>query len=47
VTQHITYTIHAAGASAEEVIRLVERKSRQAAGNGLFDRAPSTGPYGR
>ena len=47
VTQHITYTIHAAGASAEDVIRLVERKSRQAAGNGLFDRAPSTGPYGR
>jgi len=47
VTQHITYTIHAAGASAEEVIRLVERKSRQAAGNGLFDRAPATGPYGR
>lgn len=47
VTQHITYTIHAAGASAEDVIRLVERKSRQAAGNGLFDRAPATGPYGR
>lgn len=47
VTQHITYTIHAAGASAEEVMRLVERKSRQAAGNGLFDRAPATGPYGR
>lgn len=47
VTQNITYTIHAAGASAEEVIRLVERKSRLAAGNGLFDRMPSTGPYGR
>ena len=47
VTQHLTYHIHAAGASAEEVIRLIERKSRQAAGNGLFDRAPSTGPYGR
>ena len=47
VTQHINYTIHAAGASAEDVIRLVERKSRQAAGNGLFDRAPATGPYGR
>ncbi|AVO37403.1 phage tail tape measure protein [Pukyongiella litopenaei] len=47
VTQHITYTINAAGASAEDVIRLVERKSRMAAGNGLFDRAPATGPYGR
>lgn len=47
VTQHIEYTIHAAGASAEEVIRLIERKSRQAAGGGLFDRAPSTGPFGR
>ncbi|PID95840.1 MAG: phage tail tape measure protein [Alphaproteobacteria bacterium] len=47
VTQNITYTIHAAGASAEEVIRLVERKSRHAAGNGLFDRAPAIGPYGR
>lgn len=47
VTQHITYTINAAGASAEEVIRLVERKSREAAGNGLFDRTPATGPFGR
>ena len=47
VTQNITYTINAAGASAEDVIRLVERKSRQAAGNGLFDRVPATGLYGR
>lgn len=47
VTQNITYTINAAGASAEDVIRLVERKSRQAAENGLFDRAPATGPFGR
>lgn len=47
VVQNITYTINAAGASADDVIRLVERKARQAAGNGLFDRAPATGPYGR
>ncbi len=47
VTQHISYTIHAAGASAEEIIRILERKSRQAAGGGLFDRAPATGLYGR
>jgi len=47
VTQNITYTINAAGASAEEVIRIIERKSRAAAGNGLFDRVPSTGLYGR
>ncbi len=47
VTQNITLTIHAAGASAEEIMRLIERKTRQAAGNGLFDRAPATGPYGR
>ncbi|WP_299298125.1 hypothetical protein [uncultured Tateyamaria sp.] len=47
VTQHITYTINAPGASAAEVIRLIERKSRQAANNGLFDRTPTTGPYGR
>ena len=47
VVQNITYTINAAGASAEEVIRLIERKSHQAATNGLFDRVPATGPYGR
>lgn len=47
VTQHITYTINAPGASADEVMRLIERKSRQAAGAGLYDRAPVTGAYGR
>jgi hypothetical protein len=47
VTQNISYTINAAGASADEIIRLIERKSRQAAGNGLYDRASAIGPYGR
>lgn len=47
VVQHISYTINAAGASAQEILRLVEEKARKAAGNGLYDRASAIGPYGR
>ncbi|WP_171178671.1 hypothetical protein [Ruegeria sp. HKCCD8929] len=47
VVQHITYTINAAGASAQEIMRLVDEKARKAAGNGLYDRASAIGPYGR
>lgn len=41
------YTIHAAGADAREVIRLLRDEERRNSGNGLFDRAPTTGPFGR
>jgi len=45
VTNH--YTINAPGADAHEVLRLLKREEQRNAGNGLFDRAPATGPFGR
>ena len=45
VTNH--YTINAPGADAREVLRLLKREEQRNAGNGLFDRAPATGPFGR
>jgi hypothetical protein len=49
ITQNITktYNINAASADAREVVRLLKQEERRERGNGLFDRAPSTGPYGR
>jgi hypothetical protein len=47
VVQHITNHIHAAGADAQELIRLLEERERRAAGNGLFDRTPALGEFGR
>ena len=41
------YTINAPGADAHEVLRLLKREEQRNAGNGLFDRAPATGPFGR
>ncbi len=45
ITNH--YTINAAGADAQEVIRLLRVEERRNSGNGLFDRAPTFGPFGR
>lgn len=42
-----TITINAQGASAAEVARELDRRSRLAASAALYDRAPAVGPYGR
>lgn len=47
VTQQMTIHINAAGASAAEVIAILDRRTRSAAQGGLFDRPPMSGPYGR
>ncbi|MEY8099022.1 hypothetical protein AB9F29_16595 [Falsihalocynthiibacter sp. S25ZX9] len=47
VTQSITNHFHAAGVSASELLELAERKMRKQAQGGLYDRAPSSGPFGR
>lgn len=47
VTQQMTIHINAAGASAAEVIAILDRRTRSAAQGGLYDRPPLPGPYGR
>lgn len=48
VTHNHTYTVNASGVSAAEVIAILDRRARQAAGAGLFDRVPNpTGVWGR
>jgi hypothetical protein len=43
----VVININAAGASAAEVIAMIERRTRTLVSGGLFDRVPATGPYGR
>ena len=44
---HNYYEINAAGADAQEVIRLLRVEERRNRGGQLFDRAPATGMHGR
>lgn len=46
IIQHITNHVHTAGASADEIIRRLDERSRQAAGTRLYDRAPELGAFG-